>query len=106
MVDDEEAVANYNLDSSSGEEDNENLAQLNEQSSEAASTFTMKDFELLKSKTVDLIDVDWKLTRNKELVAKMISLEEPTITPQVRLPCPSPHCKETGGFREVQKLQM
>jgi hypothetical protein len=84
MSEEEGGIANlYNLDSSSGEEDNENHAEDNEQSDKVVSTFTMKDFELLKSKTVDLIDVEWKLNRNKELVAKMISLEEPTITPQV-----------------------
>ena len=84
MSEEEGGIANlYNLDSSSGEEDNENHAEGNEQPDNVGSTFTMKDFELLKSKTVDLIDVEWKLNRNKELVAKMISLEEPTITPQV-----------------------
>ena len=44
----------------------------------------MEDFEELKKKTLSLVDPEWKQSRNQELVAKMLALDSPSITPQVR----------------------
>ena len=41
----------------------------------------------LKALTKDLLDSEWKLSRNKQLLAKMLELEEPSISPKVmRIP--------------------
>ena len=44
---------------------------------------SMEDFNELKKKTLDLVDPEWKQSRNKELLAKMLALDSPSITPQV-----------------------
>ena len=49
---------------------------------------TMEDFEELKKKTLSLVDPEWKRSRNVELLAKMLALESPSITPQVSPQCP------------------
>ena len=45
---------------------------------------SMADFEELKKKTLSLVDPEWKRSRNKELLSKMLALESPSITNQVR----------------------
>lgn len=38
----------------------------------------------LKDKTSELLDATWKEQRNKQLLSKMLELEEPTITTKVK----------------------
>ena len=44
---------------------------------------TIEDLEALKSDTLNILDRSWKTSRNKRLIAKMLELDEPTITAQM-----------------------
>lgn len=41
------------------------------------------DIERLKAQTTELLDPSWKEIRNRNLLHKMLELEEPTISPKV-----------------------
>jgi hypothetical protein len=41
----------------------------------------------LKDKTAELLDATWKEQRNRQLLSKMLELEEPTITTKVKCFC-------------------
>jgi hypothetical protein len=43
----------------------------------------IKDIEKLKENTSDLLDPSWKEQRNKQLIGKMLELEEPAVTPKM-----------------------
>ena len=43
----------------------------------------IKDIEKLKESTNDLLDPIWKEQRNKQLIGKMLELEEPAVTPKM-----------------------
>ena len=43
-------------------------------------TVFIQDIEKLRERTVELLDPQWKDSRNKHLLSKMLDLEEPIIT--------------------------
>ena len=43
----------------------------------------IKDIEKLKENTSDLLDPAWKEQRNRQLIGKMLELEEPAVTPKM-----------------------
>ena len=55
-------------------------------------TIYVNDIEKLRERTVELLDPQWKDTRNRHLLSKMLDLEEPLITAKVstaaRISCP------------------
>jgi hypothetical protein len=71
----------YNMDSDDSDEDeNEDMEEGNR-----GDTLTngISDIQILKEKSNDLLDTSWKLSKNKILLAKMLELEEPSITPKM-----------------------
>lgn len=82
----------YNLDSDS--EDEEEVGTISpDGSAKVAATkrgniggtaAQIHDIEMLKAQTAELLDPSWKEIRNKNLIHKMLELEDPTITPKVR----------------------
>ena len=90
----------YNMASASDDSDEEDISVTLGISStvggaptmEIPKVLSMSDFEELKKKTLSLVDPEWKETRNKELLSKMLSLESPTITSQVSVVIEAFHC--------------
>ncbi len=73
----------YLIDSEDSEEEGEDEQEI-KVSLPISRLVTIEDLEELRSKTVDLLDPTWKKSRNKHLIRKMLELEEPVITSQVR----------------------
>ena len=72
---------NYNIDSDDSDEPVGGMSpQMNPT---VAKVLTMEDFEELKRKTLELVDPEWKKSRNEELLGKMLALDAPTITSQM-----------------------
>ena len=75
-----ENEGNYNIDSDDSDE-RAALAPMADVS--VPKVLTMEDFEELKRKTLDLVDPEWKRSRNEELLGKMLALDAPIITQQM-----------------------
>jgi len=78
---DDESYDEYQIDSEDSDEDDEDPDI--EVALPISKIVTIEDLEELKSKTVDLLDPSWKVSRNEHLIRKMLELEDPTITSQV-----------------------
>ena len=70
----------YNIDSDDSEGPVETPSMTN---LSVPKVLTMEDFEELKRKTLELVDPEWKKSRNEELLGKMLALDSPTITSQM-----------------------
>lgn len=72
----------YNINSDSDDEEEEN--NFNNRNKNIGNH--IHDIERLKAQTSELLDPSWKELRNRNLIHKMLELEEPSISPKV-LPC-------------------
>ena len=82
----------YNLDSDS--DDDDDMGQSPDSSAKAPGSSVKRpniggtaaqihDIEKLKLLTAELLDPAWKEVRNRNLIYKMLDLEDPTINPKV-----------------------
>jgi hypothetical protein len=76
-------IIDYNLNSDSDEED-ETIHQINNANNRNKNIGNhIHDIEKLKAQTNELLDPTWKDVRNRNLLHKMLELEEPMISPKV-----------------------
>lgn len=71
----------YNIDF--GSDDDVDIEESGEKDFAKETYPHFQDIEKLKEKTMELLDSSWKDSRNRQLLCKMLELEEPVITPKM-----------------------
>ena len=86
LEDDEIMASNTTMVDNLGDVDNnynDNLMPVPSTKLLSSTEAHIKDIEKLKENTSDLLDPSWKEQRNKQLIGKMLELEEPAVTPKM-----------------------
>ena len=71
--------------SESSDENNSENVNDGEDGENQSSNGSMKEIDELKLLTRDLLNENWRLEQNKKLLYKMLELEEPSISPKVKI---------------------